>query len=478
MCLFLFAISFAHFRSELPDRGWSSELIIHHAGIPLALFVLLQDYRFVMLDAFVRFLANVFLAAAVTFVVIRTGLKLLLVETHSVPTPLYEALWLTALCLVLIGFALLRGRLQQWLTGAVFRRPSIDRALLQIRTRPAPGEAEPQYLVWAASVMADFMSTERFELVSDPKVAWAEAFLPLRFSQGDQRYVVLGRRRGGRRYLSEDLSYLARLANAVTEQVERHRATELQRLVSQAELRALQSQINPHFLFNALNTLYGTIPREIAGARQTVLNLAEIFRYFLQPDKTFIPLAEELKIIQAYLDIERLRLGPRLITQFEVRLRSSGNVLDFRSSRSNRSSKNAIKHGVSAKSDPGTLSLRIRRDPSQVLISISVTGPGLSSGPLPRWLRFQARSRQRLAPTGTLLRTTPRPHHLLQPGWHHCRVLRPSRRQCKISRTRYACRLLTISSSPLLIVNNHRWLLKALILRTWSTFTMALRCTR
>jgi LytS/YehU family sensor histidine kinase len=267
--------------------------------------------------------------------------------------------------------------LQQWLTGAVFRRPSIDRALQHIRTRPAPGEAEPQYLVWAASVMADFMSTERFELVSDPQVAWAEAFVPLRFSQGDQSYIILGRRRGGRRYLSEDLACLARLAGAVTEQVERYRAIELQRLVSHAELRALQSQINPHFLFNALNTLYGTIPREIAGARQTVLNLAEIFRYFLQLDKTFIPLEEELKIIQAYLDIERLRLGPRLITHIEVDDEALNVPIPILSIQP--LVENAIKHGVSAKSDPGTLSLRIRRDPHQIHISISDTGPGMSS---------------------------------------------------------------------------------------------------
>jgi LytS/YehU family sensor histidine kinase len=55
----------------------------------------------------------------------------------------------------------------------------------------------------------------------------------------------------------------------------------LNRLVNQAELRALQSQMNPHFLFNALNTLYGTIPRDAVKARRIVLNLAEIFRYFL-----------------------------------------------------------------------------------------------------------------------------------------------------------------------------------------------------
>jgi signal transduction histidine kinase len=403
MCLFLFAISFAHFRSESPDSGWSSELIIHHAGIPLALFVLLQDYRFVMLDAFVRFLANVFLAALVTFVVIRTGLKLLLVETHSVPNPLYEALWLTALCLVLIGFALLRGRLQQWLTGAVFRRPSLDRALQKIRDRPAPQESERDYLSWAAGEMAAFMNTRQIELVSESRfaavfgqadllypvptadragprgeadLAWAEAIVPLRFSQGDLQFVLLGRRRGGRRYLSEDLSCLGRLAAAVTEQVERLRAIEMQRLVSQAELRALQSQINPHFLFNALNTLYGIIPREAAGARRTVMNLADIFRYFLQPDKTFIPLEEELKIINAYLEIERLRLGPRLQTSIEVDDAALSVPIPILSIQP--LVENAVKHGISAKSEQGLLSLRVLRHADHVLVSVEDTGPGMN----------------------------------------------------------------------------------------------------
>ena len=398
MCLFLFAISFAHFRSESPHSGWSTELIIHHAGIPIALFVLLQDYRFVMLDAFVRFLANAFLAAAVTFLVIRAGLKLLLVETHTVLNPLYEALWLTTLCLILIGFALLRGRLQQWLTAAVFRRPNLERAVHQLRSRPAPQEVEASYLSWSAAHLAAFMNTTQFQLVSrvqaaaafgesdillpvpaphkpELELAWAEAIVPLRFSQGDQHFIVLGRRRGGRRYLSEDLSCLARLSAAVADQVERLRSNEMQRLVSQAELRALQSQINPHFLFNALNTLYGTIPRENAGARRTVLNLADIFRYFLQPDRTFIPLEEELKIIHAYLEIERLRLGPRLLTQIEVdddALSAPIPILSIQPL-----VENAIKHGISAKSEPGILALRIRCVQQEIRIAVSDTGPGM-----------------------------------------------------------------------------------------------------
>ncbi len=56
MCLALFAMSFLHFGHGHMHQAWSSELVVHHAGIPLALFVLLQDYRFVLLDAFVRFL--------------------------------------------------------------------------------------------------------------------------------------------------------------------------------------------------------------------------------------------------------------------------------------------------------------------------------------------------------------------------------------------------------------------------------------
>ena len=63
MSLFLLAMSFVHLGSGHARQIWSHELAFHHAAIPLALLVLLQDYRFVLLDAFFRFLANVFLAA-------------------------------------------------------------------------------------------------------------------------------------------------------------------------------------------------------------------------------------------------------------------------------------------------------------------------------------------------------------------------------------------------------------------------------
>ncbi|HVY93395.1 MAG TPA: hypothetical protein VHA14_11620, partial [Bryobacteraceae bacterium] len=64
MGLFLFAISFAHFEDAHAQLIWTRELAFHHAGIPLSLFVLLQDYRFLLLDAFLRFIVNGMVAAA------------------------------------------------------------------------------------------------------------------------------------------------------------------------------------------------------------------------------------------------------------------------------------------------------------------------------------------------------------------------------------------------------------------------------
>src|SRR5206468_3162416 len=63
MCLFLLAISFVHFSPGHVRYAWSSEIALHHAGIPLALYVLLQDYRFLLLDTFLRFLANAVVAS-------------------------------------------------------------------------------------------------------------------------------------------------------------------------------------------------------------------------------------------------------------------------------------------------------------------------------------------------------------------------------------------------------------------------------
>ena len=169
-------------------------------------------------------------------------------------------------------------------------------------SRTAVFSNEDQYLEWAAALIAEAVKTNEYAVVaqselapsadlhapiladllppsnSSPKWNWAEVVIPVRRGQEDVQLILLGRRHGGQRYFSEDLEVLRRAGMEIAERVEALRRQEMNRLVSQAELRALQSQINPHLFFNALNTLYGTIPREAAGARRMVINLADIFR--------------------------------------------------------------------------------------------------------------------------------------------------------------------------------------------------------
>jgi hypothetical protein len=400
MCLALFAMSFLHFGAGHANQAWSSELFIHHAGIPLALFVLLQDYRFILLDAFVRFLANALLAAVLTWFVIEAAFRLVLVE-RAAPAPLPEALLLICVCLFLVFFAWLRNWAQSWLTHAVFRQGGLAKAADRVKGGPV-FEREDRYLDWAASVLATAVKTADYAVIGQSEAPdapsphapvpasmipaiggskkwnWVEAVVPIRLGQEDSKLIALGRRQGGQRYLGEDLDALGRAAAEIAAKVESLRQQEMHRLVSQAELRALQSQINPHFLFNALNTLYGSIPRDAPAARRMVINLAEIFRYFLQSDKTFVPLAEEMQIVRAYLEVEQIRLGSRLeleilidpeIEQVPIPVLSIQPLVE-----------NAIKHGIAARTEPGRLRITAGRHGEELRISVENSGSGKPGG--------------------------------------------------------------------------------------------------
>jgi hypothetical protein len=374
MVLFLFAISFTHFGAEHGHQVWSKEIALHHAGIPLALFVLLQNYRFLLLDAFLRFVVNATLAAAAVLASIR------IVESADHGSlrmhPFDAGLLFAGGCLLLTLFVYVRNRMQSWLTSVVFLRSNVDDALEQLLKLVRASQDESVYLPQAAEMIAGFVRTTRFELTEQAPQgelpAWVQAVVPLRFSRGDAMYLLLGPRDGARRYLSEDFAVLLRLGAAVVEHVEQLRGIQMQGLVSQAELKALQAQINPHFFFNALNTLYGTIDRGNADARRLVLNLSDVFRYLLRSDRTLIEIEEELRIVRAYLEIEQLRLGAKLRTEINVdgaALRAMIPLLSVQPL-----VENAVKHGVAPRTGTGFVRLDITAQPHTLSVTVSNSG--------------------------------------------------------------------------------------------------------
>jgi hypothetical protein len=371
MALLLLSLSFAHFQKDSAHSFWILELLVHHASIPLSLFVLLQDYRFLLLDAFIRFLANILLAAVVTFAGARAAEWFGWWRPDSFEPRTIAAIALGA-CAALVGYALVRSWLQALLTRLVFRRQSLDAVVAELNTPAISGERA--YLEASAQTIARYFGASGHAVLppgAQPVGDWG-AVAPILNAGDSIASIALGRRTGGRRYLSEDLSALSRLTAVVEGRLQAFREAELRHLAAEAEMRALQSQIHPHFLFNAFNTLYGIIPRSAEGARRTVLNLAEIFRYFLRNDRGMIVLDEELRIAQAYLDIERLRFGDKLQVRIEC---------DDESRRCSVPSlsvqpliENAVKHGVAQRPEGGCVGIETRVADGRLEIVVSDPG--------------------------------------------------------------------------------------------------------
>lgn len=380
-CLLLFTSSFLHFGYQHTSSPWAAEVTWHHLGVPLALIVLLRDYRFLLLDTFLRFVVNFGLAAIYVVCTLVLALELHISRPFT-SNDFMIGIALAAGCASLILFAHVRTAVQTWMNRVIFRRQSVDACLKRIHVLAGSVQSEHDLLSLAARDIAEYLRTDHFAISGkeedgDTATFRSEATIPLRFSSGDTRFLQLGRRRGGQRYWTDDLGDMRHLSAAIVEQVERFRAEELKRLVSQAELRALQAQINPHFLFNAFNTLYGIIDRQSHDARRMVLNLAEIFRYLLQSQRAYIALSEELRIVEAYLAIESLRLGDRLCSEIRVSNVSGAAMIPILSIQP--LVENAVKHGVALKTGPCRVSVTAEEGPDGLRIMVQDTGAGFAA---------------------------------------------------------------------------------------------------
>jgi two-component system LytT family sensor kinase len=147
-------------------------------------------------------------------------------------------------------------------------------------------------------------------------------------------------------------------------------------LVVQARLKALSSQINPHFLFNTLNSVASAIRTDPEVARGLIRKLSSILRKLTQEQESFIPLREELEFIDSYLDIESVRFGSgKLVVQKEVEREALETFVPAMIVQP--LVENAVKHGISKRLEGGRIIIRAHSDNDRTIIEIEDNGTGL-----------------------------------------------------------------------------------------------------
>ena len=204
---------------------------------------------------------------------------------------------------------------------------------------------------------------------------------PITIKVDEDRYglLLLGRKKRGVYNLS-DLDLISQLVQQtqltinVMRRVEREK--ELVEQTYEANLTALRSQINPHFLFNTLNSITELVHESADLAEQAVEKLAFILRFTTKKSsEQFLPLQEEMSLIRTYLELEQIRFGTRLETEIEIEEKAKDVLVP--SFILQTLVENCIKHGIAKIMYPGFISVKARREESFLVCEVYDNGPGI-----------------------------------------------------------------------------------------------------
>jgi sensor histidine kinase YesM len=155
--------------------------------------------------------------------------------------------------------------------------------------------------------------------------------------------------------------------------------TNLRELKVKAELKSLQSQINPHFLYNALNSIASLAPIDAQKTQKMAHSLSDLFKYSInRKDKKTNTLLDEVNMVKTYLDIEKIRFGDRL--QFTVAVDKDLENHEIPLFLIQPLVENAVKHGISKNEGVGKIGLKISKEQNEITISVSDNGPDFPEG--------------------------------------------------------------------------------------------------
>ena len=378
------ALHLSHFHQG--DASWPVELLGHHASLPLAFAILYQDYPFALADLFLKralaLLAIVTIAfAAIVSFGVRSPAFAQFVQLDPRQVGILVTLWVaTALLYPALAKA------TAWFVDAIIlKRPDYRSLKISLTRRVQSHDDVPALLSDVCGALAPALSSSG--------VAWREwqaadgdamtgglvvarggalaAMVIVPATDAPRYAMTIAPLIGGRRLLSDDLETLEAIAVVVARRIDAIRMTreryerqlreqEMSTLATEAELRALRAQINPHFLFNALTTIGYLVKAAPDRALETLMRLTSLLRGVLRSEGEFTTLGRELEVIESYLEIERARFEERLRVRLDVptalrRIRIPSLLLQ-------PVVENAVKHGIATRGLGGEVTVSARFD--------------------------------------------------------------------------------------------------------------------
>jgi len=428
VALAVFAVSALHLsHHEGRDYPWWIELAGHHASLPLALVILYQDYRFALADIFLKRALLLALLVGLAF-----GLYLnVAVPTlnHRNDDPVAVGLLLGLWVVTALAYPWLRSGVTWFVDMIVLRRTDYEALRAEIAQRIALLETPERILDEICARLAGALTAREvtWSTANDPGgeecktptgPLLPQLLLPSNQSRTSRRAkepaarattiltptaeppqyrLTIGEMAGGRRLMSDDVAFLEAVAVMTARRIDAVRVIhercardlreqETTKLATEAELRALRAQVNPHFLFNALTTIGYLIQTAPGRALETLMRLTALLRGVLRRSEgEFATLGEEIELIESYLDIERTRFEDRLHVTIDAP----------REMRNHRIPalliqplvENAIKHGISPSRAGGEVVISARIAPGNgaaatpgdtLRISVRDTGLGAS----------------------------------------------------------------------------------------------------
>lgn len=284
--------------------------------------------------------------------------------------------------------------------AAESKRPVIHRCHTGLVDFAAPIILRDKYL---GSILCGQVLIEDEELEELPKVEMNMVDLPLDQKTLQEFYDQLERKNKSRVQSIAELlfvtaNYIVKLGDAhLTAQElslnnlklleELRRRSELEKLLKDTQLKVLQSQINPHFLFNTLNTISRLAYMENAKQTENVTySLGKILRYSLRNIDQLIPLKEEIEHLEYYLSIQQTRYRD----QIKMVINIEDHLVDYRIPIFTLQPivENSIVHGFESTGDPITITIEIYAEDEKIIINIMDDGVGIEENsvsiPLPK----------------------------------------------------------------------------------------------